>query len=262
MPAAVDAPNEVGIARRPSSRAREDARLFARYRRTGDPNARAELAARFLPLARQLARGYGELEEYDDLVQVASFALLKAIDRYEPERGRAFSSYAVPTIVGEIKRHFRDHSWIVRPPRELTERWLKVQRVTEQLTTRLGRSPTPGELADALDTNAEAVLEALQTVSARRPDRLDAPVDPENPESGQLALGREDPGYGIAEASATLAPLLARLKPRERAILRLRFEEELTQSEIGSRLGISQMQVSRTLSKTLAVLQANAENSG
>src|SRR4051812_3339453 len=158
-----------------SRRAREDVRLFARYRRTGDQDARAELVARFLPLAKRLARRYGERDEYEDLVQVASFALLKAIDRYEPDRGLAFSSYAVPTIVGEIKRHFRDHGWVVRPPRALQESSLRVRRASQQLTTRLGRSPTPAEIAAALNTSVELVLEALQTASAWRPDRLDAP---------------------------------------------------------------------------------------
>lgn len=261
MAATASAPNEVRIAPGPSLRAREDARLFARYRRTGDQNARAELVARFLPLAKRVARGYGEREEYDDLLQVASFALLKAIDRYDPDRGLAFSSYAMPTIVGEIKRYFRDHSWIVRPPRQLHDRALNVLRASEQLTTSLGRSPTPAEIAHALDTSVELVLEALQTASARRPDRLDAPADREDDVPGHPTLAGEDPGYAIAEASATLAPLLARLRPRDETILRLSFEQDLTQAEIGSQLGISQMQVSRTLRRTLGRLQALAESS-
>jgi len=260
MPVTALAPTDVPIVTGPSSRAREDARLFARYRRTGDEDIRAALVARFLPLAKRLARGFAEREEYDDLVQVASFALVKAIDRYDPGRGFAFSTFAVPTIVGEIKRHLRDHSWIVRPPRELHDRWLKVQRASEQLTTRLGRSPTPAEIADALGTSAELVVEALQTRSARWPDRLDPPADMEDEERGHPMLAGEDSGYAIAEASATLAPLLAALTPREKAILQLRFEQDLTQSEIGSLLGISQMQVSRVLSRTLATLQACAEN--
>jgi RNA polymerase sigma-B factor len=260
MPVTGLAPTEVPIASGPSSRAREDARLFARYRRTGGEDVRADLVARFLPLAKHLARGFAERDEYDDLVQVASFALVKAIDRYDPDRGFAFSTFAVPTIAGEIKRHLRDHSWIVRPPRELHDRWLKVQRASEQLTTRLGRSPTPAEIADALGTSAELVLEALQTTSARRPDRHDELADAEDDERGHPILAGEDPGYAIAEASATLAPLLDSLTPREKAILRLRFEQDLTQSEIGSLLGISQMHVSRVLRKTLAMLQACAEN--
>jgi RNA polymerase sigma-B factor len=260
MPITADAPGHGAIAASPSPRAQEDARLFARYRRTGDQDARDELVERFLPLAKRVARGYAEREEYDDLVQVASFALLKAIDRYDTDRGIAFSTYAVPTIAGEIKRYFRDLSWSVRPPRELHDRWFKVQRVSDQLTTRLGRSPTPAEIADALGTTVEHVIEALQTVSARRPDRLDAPADPDNDELGHPTLAGEDPGYAIAEASATLAPMLAGLTPREQMILRLRFEEDLTQSEIGALVGVSQMHVSRILRGALTTLRAIAEN--
>src|SRR3954469_16456875 len=128
------APSDVAAVPSPSRRAQEDAQLFARYRRSGDEDARAELVARFLPLAKRLARRYREREEYDDLVQVASFALLKAIDRYDPERGLAFSTYAVPTILGELKRYFRDHSWTVRVPRDLHDRSLQIQRVSERLT--------------------------------------------------------------------------------------------------------------------------------
>src|SRR3954447_22260865 len=132
MPETLIAPHEAAVAPSPTRRAREDALLFERYRRTRDADARAELVERFLPLAKRLARRYGERSEYDDLVQVASFALLKAIDRYDPSRGLAFSTYAVPTIVGEIKRYFRDQTWVVRPPRELHDRGLKVHRASEQ----------------------------------------------------------------------------------------------------------------------------------
>ena len=169
--------------------------------------------ARLLPLAKRLARRYGDRDEYDDLVQVASFALIKAIDRYDPGRGLRFSTYAVPTIVGELKRYFRDHCWSVRVPRELHDRAIQVQRASEHLTAHLGRSPTPAELADALECSVELVLEALQTASAQRPDRLDAPSDPEDDDRGGPTVASEEPGYAIAEASATLAPLLARLTP-------------------------------------------------
>jgi RNA polymerase sigma-B factor len=229
-----------------------EARLLARYRHTRDPAARAELVERFLPLARHLAYRYRGRGEYDDLVQVASYALVKAIDRYDPDRGRAFSSFAVPTIVGELKRHFRDHGWAVHVPRELKERALQVHRASERLSTQLGRSPTPGEVAFVLDSSVEQVLEALQTASALHPDRLDAPIDGEHEPPGVAA---EDGGYALAEASATLQPLLARLSPRERAILRLRFEDDRTQSEIGTQLGISQMHVSRLLRQAIAKLQ-------
>jgi RNA polymerase sigma-B factor len=198
--------------------------------------------------------------EYDDLVQVASFALIKAIDRYDPGRGLAFSTYAVPTIVGELKRYFRDYSWTVRVPRDLHDRSVRVQRASERLTGSLGRSPTATEIAEALDCSAELVLEALQAATAHRPDRLDAPTDAgEGDERGGPIAVCEDEGYEVAEASATVAPLLATLTPREHEILRLRFEQDLTQSEIGRLLGISQILVSRTLSRSIARLQALAE---
>src|SRR3954464_9249360 len=208
-----------------SRRDREEARLFARYKRTGDQAARAELAARFLPLARHLANRYRERGESEDLVQVASYALVKAIDRYDPDRGLAFSSFAVPTITGELKRYFRDHGWAVHVPRELKERALAVRRAAEQLGTRLGRSPTPGEIAFVMDTSVELVLEALQTASALRPDRLDAPGEGGGGEHEHPGGAAEETGSAVAEASATLKPLLTHLAPREREILRLRFEE-------------------------------------
>ena len=237
-----------------SQRAGEEARLFERYRRTGDQAARAELVERFLPLARHLANRYRLRGEYDDLVQVASYALIKAIERYDPDRGLAFSSFAVPTILGELKRYFRDHGWAVRVPRELQERALQVHRTSEQLSARLGRSPTPAEIAFVMDS-VELVLEALQTASALRPDRLDAPIEADDGEHEHPGVAAEESGYTLAEASATLKPLLAQLTPRERAILHLRFEEDLTQSEIGAQLGISQMHVSRILRKAIAKLQ-------
>jgi RNA polymerase sigma-B factor len=159
--------------------AREAARVFERYRRSRDAHTRAELVARFLPLAKRLARRYQDRDEYDDLVQVASFALMKAIDRYDPDRGVTFAAYAVPTIVGALKHHFRDHVWTVRVPRELHDRALKIQRVSEQLSAGAGRSPTPADVAEAMECSVELVLEALQIASALRPDRLDGPGDDE-----------------------------------------------------------------------------------
>ena len=233
----------------------DDTRLFEHYRRTGDKDAREALVARFLPLAKRLARRYESGDSYDDLVQVASIALLKAIDRFDHERGFAFSTYAVPTIVGELKRYFRDHAWTVRVPRELHDRALQVHRASEQLTAQLGRSPTPAEIADELDTGVELVLDALQTASALRPDRLDAPTDLADDVRGGPTAAFEEPGFEIAEASATLAPLFARLTPFEQQILSLRFEHDLTQSEIGALVGVSQMHVSRVLRRAIAALQ-------
>jgi len=240
---------------RPSRRAREDARLFERYRRTGKQDAREELVRRFLPLAKRVAARYRNGHDYDDLVQVASLALMKAIDRYDPDRGLAFSSYAVPTIVGELKRYFRDHTWAVRVPRDLQEHALKVQRASADLTSSLGRSPTAAEIAETLDSTVERVLEALQTRSAHSPDSLDAPADLDDDDRPAVTAAGVETGYELAEASATLEPLLAQLPLREQQIIRLRFEHDLTQTEIGARLGLSQMHVSRILRKAIAELQ-------
>src|SRR4051794_8777654 len=184
-----------------SQRARQEARLFERYRRTRDQATRAELVARFLPLARHVANRYRDRGEYDDLVQVASHGLIKAIDRYDLDRGLAFSSFAVPTILGELKRHFRDHAWAVRVPRELKERALQVRRTSEQLSAQLGRSPTPAEIAFVIDSSVERVLEALQTASALHPDRLDAALAAGDDEHEHPGVAAEEGGYALAEAS-------------------------------------------------------------
>jgi len=252
MPHTAAAP---GIDSGHAQHAREAARLFERYRHSRDGSTRAELVARFLPLAKRLAWRYHDRDEYDDLVQVASFALMKAIDRFDPDRGVTFATYAVPTIIGALKHHFRDHTWTVRVPRELHDRSLQIQSVSKQLTARTGHSPTPAEVAEAMECSVELVLEALQVASALRPDRLDEPGDDEEGDGGGPTIASEDAGYAVAEASATLAPLLARLTPTERRVLSLRFEHDLTQTEIGARLRVSQMHVSRTLRRTIAYLQ-------
>jgi RNA polymerase sigma-B factor len=243
------------VARR---RSRDDQMLFERHRRTGDAAARDALVERFLPLAHHLARRYRGGVDHEDLVQVASLGLLKAIDRYDPARGTAFSSFAVPTILGELKRYFRDHGWAVRVPRDLQERSLEVSRASEQLSARLGRAPTAAEVAGALGASTEHVLEALVAAGAHYPDRLDAPAD-DDPEREQRGPSAEDPGFARAEDAATLGTLLDRLAPRARETVRLRFEEDLTQTEIGVRLGVSQMHVSRTLRRALRTLQELAE---
>jgi RNA polymerase sigma-B factor len=247
-----------------AQRAQHDARLFLSYRRDPTPELRESLVERFMPLARHLAARYAKAGELDDLVQVASVGLLKAIDRFDPERGLAFSSFAVPTITGELKRYFRDHGWAVHVPRDLQERALQIDRTTERLTRSLGRAPTPAELAAALQIDVELVLEALQTATAHHPDRLDATADAddENAERTRATLASEEAGYATAEAAATLEPLLAQLKPRERLVLLLRFEEDLVQTEIGSLMGVSQMQVSRIQRHALGRLQALACDRG
>jgi RNA polymerase sigma-B factor len=245
-----------------AARAREDRRLLERYHRHGDAAAREALVQRFLPLARQLARRYQRgSEPLDDLIQVASLGLLKAIDRFEPERPTAFSSFAVPTILGELKRHFRDKGWSVRVPRDLQEMAVRVDHVGEELALALGRAPTPAEIAEQTGTSLEQVLEAREASAAYRAVSLDRPrtEDEEDGDSYADAVGAEDPGFRLAEHSATVERLMRVLSEREREVLRLRFEEDLTQSEIGQRVGVSQMHVSRLIRQSIARLRAEAE---
>jgi RNA polymerase sigma-B factor len=235
-----------------------DRDLFSRYHETGDSRARDELVARFMPLARRLASRYQRAEEpFEDLVQVAALGLVKAVDRYDPARGTAFSSFAVPTITGELRRYFRDHTWAIHVPRELQERTLEVQRARERLWSKLGRSPTVGELAQTIGTHEETVLEALQVASAYRTGSLDQPRrgDEDEPETVGSGIGGDDDGYFLAEQRARLEPLTRILTEREREVLRLRFAEDLTQAEIGDRIGVSQMQVSRIIRVSLKRLR-------
>jgi RNA polymerase sigma-B factor len=248
-----------------STRAREDRELFLRHLRHGEPGARDQLVERFLPLARQLARRYQRAEEpLDDLVQVASIGLIKAIDRFDPDREVAFSSYAVPTILGELKRHFRDKTWSVRVPRDLQELALKVDRNVAELSRELHRSPTVTEIAVATEASEEQVLEALEAAAAYRAASIDAPRGSEDDGSDTLGdqMGRDERGFGLAEDRATLHRLLNTVTAREREVLRLRFEEDLTQAEIGERIGVSQMQVSRIIRQSLSRLRAAARVPG
>jgi RNA polymerase sigma-B factor len=238
--------------------------LFTRAQ-AGDRIAREALAERFLPLARQLARRYQRADEpLDDLVQVASLGMLKAIDRFDPSRGIAFSSYAVPTILGELKRHFRDRTWSVRVPRDLQELALKVDRAVGELNRELRRAPSIGEIAAAVGANEEQVLEALEAGAAYRASSLHAPRagDDEAGETVGAALGDDDAGFGLAEDRATLSRLLRTIGPREREVLRLRFVEDLTQAEIGERIGVSQMQISRIIRQSLTRLRSAAGEEG
>jgi RNA polymerase sigma-B factor len=245
-----------------SARAREDRRLLERYHWHGDPAAREALVQRFLPLARQLARRYQRGgEPLDDLIQVASLGLLKAIDRFEPDRPTAFSSFAVPTILGELKRHFRDRGWSVRVPRDLQEMSVRVDRVAEAMARQLGRAPTPAEIAEEIGTTTERVLEAREAAGAYRAVSLDRPREDDEEGDGMAeTLGIEDPGFGLAEDAATVERLMSVLSDREREVLRLRFAEDLTQSEIGARVGVSQMHVSRLIRQAIARLRDAAED--
>jgi RNA polymerase sigma-B factor len=246
-----------------SVRAREDRRLLERVHRDRDAAARDALVERFLPLARQLARRYQHGgEQLDDLVQVASLGLLKAIDRFDPSRETAFSSFAVPTILGELKRHFRDKGWSVRVPRDLQELAVRVDRVTDELGGGRGRAPSVAEIAQHIGTTTEQVLEAREASGAYRAVSLDRSRDEEDENEGGLAdtVGEEDPGFGVAEDAATVERLMRVLTAREREVLRLRFVEDLTQSEIGARVGVSQMHVSRLIRQAVAQLRAVAED--
>jgi RNA polymerase sigma-B factor len=229
-------------------------RLFRRYARFGDLRAREELFHRLFPLARKLASRYLRAgEPPDDLLQVAAIGLLKAIDRFDPERGIAFPTFAAPTILGELRRHFRDHTWAVRVPRSDQERVLTLNAVCVRLSAQLGRSPTCAEIAMATGWAREQVLEALEIAGAGRPISLDVPLDAATRDSSTLTeiLGDEELGFERVEDRAALVCALRRLPDRERQVLVLYFFEGLKQSEIASRMGISQMHVSRILRRAL-----------
>jgi RNA polymerase sigma-B factor len=235
--------------------------LFVRYRRDGDMAAREELVKRFLPLARRLARRYERASEpLEDLVQVASVGLVKAIDRFEAEQGTGFSSYAVPTILGELKRHFRDSGWALHVPRGMQERVLKVNEAVEHLSGELGRSPSPQQVAEELSLPVEEVLEAMEAGAAYDTVSLDAPLRSSEDERTTFAdsMGETDGSFELVEHSATLGRVLRAMPERERSILYFRFAEGLTQVEIAERIGISQMHVSRLIRRALERLRVVA----
>ena len=240
-------------------RARVDAKLLERYH-AGDATAREQVIARFLPLARQLARRYRRRgDPLDDLFQVASMGLLKAIDRYDPARGTAFSTFAVPTIVGELKRYFRDSGWAVHVPRPVQERVLQTNRAVATLSRDLGRSPAPAEVAAAIGVSVEEVFEAMEAATAFEAVSLETPQSDDDAATYADSIGTTDRGYERVEQVATMEPTMAAMPPRDRLILRLRFERDMTQSEIAVRVGISQMHVSRIISRSLRRLRTIAE---
>jgi RNA polymerase sigma-B factor len=206
---------------------------------------------RHLPLARTLAARYSRTQEpFDDVFQVASLGLIKAAQRFDPDRGNAFSSYAVPTILGEIKRHFRDKGRPIHLPRGLQELVMRVHQAEEQLSSRTGRSPTVQEIAEYLSLSSEAVLEALEAIAARNATSLDAPIEAEVGDDAATphdVIGREEEGYALVDASASLAVAARRLRKTDREVLALRFRDGLTQTDIARQIGVSQMQVSRIL---------------
>ena len=235
--------------------------LIREYQRTRDPRLREQLVHRYLPLARSLARRFASGgEPLEDLEQVAALALVKAVDGFDAERGTAFSSYAVPSIAGAIKRHFRDHGWSVRVPRELQERAMRVNQLEKELSGALGEAPTLTELAEATALGAEDVLEARVAYRALHASSLDAPTLDADGESPALieTMGGDDDGYSTVLDRSALDSLLGALDERDRAIIELYFREELTQSEIGERLGYSQMHISRLLRRAVGELEKAA----
>jgi RNA polymerase sigma-B factor len=232
-------------------------RLFARYTDPDDPTDIEVVMRRYLPLARRMAAHFrGTGEPFDDLLQVAAVGLLKAIRRYDPERGIMFSSYATPTILGELRRHFRDTTWGVHVPRDLQELALRVERGARELTGRLGHAPSVEVLAHELGCSPGEVAEGRMAIGAHRPVSLEVPRSDDG-EEGTLGdtVGDEDAGYGRAVERGTVEVLLRQVTRREREVLRLRYEEDLTQREIGRRVGLSQMHVSRILREALSRLR-------
>jgi len=243
----------------------DETELLRRYAETHDPRLKEELVKRFLPLARSLALRYrGASEQLEDLIQVASLGLVKALDGFDLERGRSFIAYAAPTILGELRRHFRDRVWELRLPRGLQERTMAVQEAAQKLGEELGHTPTVAQIAERLELTEEEISEALQAEEARRTLSLDVPRSREDSDSVPMVetVGGAESGYDRVEAQ--IAAEGAPLTDRERTVLRLRFEEDLNQYEIGRRLGVSQMQVSRimrkALRKLLEAVQAGGES--
>ena len=242
----------------------EDRELIRRAQQDPSPQVRAQTVEAFMPLAKSLARRYHRGEEpLEDLEQVAALGLLKAIKGYDPDRGSAFASFAVPTIVGELRRHFRDKGWAIRVPRDLQELALAVQRKADALNTEMGRAPTPQQLAESLGRDVEEILEAREALRAMRPASLDRPSQAAEDEDDMpmQRIGDIDPAYERTEEAVTIGRLVRDLPERERKILALRFAGDLTQSEIGEELGISQMHVSRLLRRTIDELHETVSSS-
>lgn len=238
-----------------------EAWLLHRYHRDRDRHARDELVRRMMPLVRRVATAYTARGHGDDLHQVACLGLVKAIDRYDPAFGVPLRTYAIPTMFGEVRRYLRDHGWAVRVPRPLQERVLDTTKAVDRLTRRHGRSPTPQELADDMGCTLEEALEALQAGSAYTAASFEAPTGRDGdrePRTLADTLGYEDDGFAAAEDRASLRDLRDVIDDRERRVLYLRFVEDLTQSEIARQIGVSQMQVSRILRRSIERLSAAA----
>ena len=232
--------------------------LLLRVRDHKDEDAREELIKRYLPLVRSLARRFSSRgQPVEDLIQVGPIGLIKAIDRFDLDRGVELSTYATPTIMGEIKRYFRDKGWAVKVPRALQDLNVKLNKVIERLTVELRRSPTIAELAAATEVSEEEVVEALESGRAYSSVSLFSGGAGDDDESLELLdyLGTEEEAYEVFEQRRVLAPAMARLDPRERLILHLRFFEGMTQTQVATRIGISQMHVSRLIRKSIENLR-------
>jgi RNA polymerase sigma-B factor len=240
----------------------DEEELLRTYATTRDETAREELVRRFMPFARGLAMRYaGGVEPTEDLVQVASLGLVGALERYDPDHGVPFTGFAAPTILGELRRHFRDRVWALRLPRGLQERIREVEETIAKLGAEYERSPTVAEISRYLDLSEAEILEAFEATAARRTVSLDQPAsvtDPGDESSIGERIGDEDPGFELVEDRSAIAAAEV-LDETEREVLRLRFEEDLTQSRIAERIGYSQMHVSRILRRALAKLRAAAE---
>jgi RNA polymerase sigma-B factor len=229
--------------------------LWRRFAQTRDPAIREELVRRNLPFAKRLALRYrGASESFDDLLQVANLGLLNAVDRFDPDRGIPFTAFASPTILGELKRHFRDRVWTVRVPRGLHDLMAEVDKAITELTKKLQRSPSVAEIAERLEIEQTEVLEVLEANHNRRPLSLDRPAGADDADDTAPAewVGSEDDGYELVEGRIALDAALPYLDDRERLVLRLRFVEDMTQSQIAEQIGHSQMHVSRILRRALA----------
>ena len=234
----------------------DEQRLLREYAVEARPDLEEELVRRYTPLARSLAMRYrGGVERDDDLTQVASLALVKALRGYDPARGSSFKAYAAPTILGELRRHFRDHSWRLHMPRSLQEGSLAVERASDELADQRGASPTVAQIAERTGLEEERVLDVLQARESQRSVSLDAPVRRDEQEAVAIVdtIGREEPGFDAVEAQLAIDRCAA-LEERERVAIELRFRHDLNQYEIAEQLGVSQMQVSRLLRRGLAKL--------
>jgi RNA polymerase sigma-B factor len=259
MPEGMDLNQAVTTGSAVSSRELTVQEQFRRWQEFGDQRAREALVNQYLPLARKLARRYrGAREPMDDLEQVASLGLVKAIDRYDASRGINFQHFAVPTILGELKRYFRDCGWAVHMPRGIQELSLQVKQAERQLSARTGHEPTFNEIAEFLEIDIADVLEAVEASAAHHAVSLDTPHDDGEGETGTLAdsIGQIDERFSMVTLTASIAPAAKLLSDRDRRVLALRFVEDRTQSEIAEEIGVSQMQVSRILNKALKQLAA------